>query len=433
MNKRKTLVTAFIIIILLVFRIFLGIQINFSHIDYDQIYLIGLEHAFNENWSYWGPDVVWSKTRLPGGMQGFLAGFPIQVFKHPYSPIIFSNILSALGLILIAFYGKKRFPKLNLNFLLILLLLLPFYLMHGTVLLNTAYLVFTGSLLFIPVLDLFLYRENLLIKNTGIHFLIIGFSLLTTYQLHLTWVMYLPFIFVLYYLEIKQEKSSILKLPIYFIIGALISGILLIPTVMDYGSAIYQNTEGNLNFRPERLGRVFELFTRYFSFATFDITPTFNFYQLATEKSKVTLILIWIVKLFAIVQFVSMVISFFFINKSKDFKKTLLLFVLCTIMSTILFTISNKHLSSRTYLLLYPIPLWLSFYSYNYFFDKKWTKQIVYTVLGLNFLAFIGVASMNYNEEFSFEAKKEKIDSAFITEDPKEFGERRTSLMDEYN
>lgn len=432
MKKKQILIPISIVLTLLVFRIILGIQINFSHEDYKQIYLIGLEHAFSENWSYWGPDVVWSETRLPGGMQGFLAGFPIQLFKHPYSPIVFSNLLSVIGLTLLSLYAKKRFPTLNLNFLLALLLLLPFYLYHGVVLLNTAYLIFTGALLFIPVFELFIYRDSLIFKNTGVYFLFIGFSLLITYQLHLTWVMYLPFICVLLILEIKRDYSGIWKLPLYLFVGASISGSLLIPTVMDYGSAIYQNTEGNLNFQPARFGRIFELFTRYFSYATFDITPTYNFYQVATEKSLVTLILIWAVKLFSLIQFAGIFISFYFIKKTPEFKRTFLLFILSLIMCVVLFALSNKHLSSRTYLLLFPIPLWLSFYSYEYMFRKKPFKIIMNSVIGLTFLAYLGVASMNYHEKFSFYANKEKIEAAFDKEDPTLFGKRRTSLMDKY-
>ncbi len=193
--KQQTITTFLIIIFLFVFRLFLGIQINFSHEDYTQIYLIGLENAFSGKWSYWGPDVVWSKTQLPGALQGLLVGLPLRLTNHPYSPIIVSNIITCLGLVLLSFYAKKRFPKLSLNFLLILFLLFPFYLFHGVVVINTAYLVFTGSLLFISVFDLFIYRDSIILKKPSYYFFIIGFSMFFTYQLHLTWVMYLPFIY----------------------------------------------------------------------------------------------------------------------------------------------------------------------------------------------------------------------------------------------
>ena len=133
---KNTLVVIFMLLCLLL-RIFIGIQINFSHVDYEQIYLIGLEYAFNDNWAYWGPDVVWSKTRLSGAMQGVLVGLPLQIFKHPYSPVILSNIISFTGLMLLAFYAKVRFSRLSIYFLISLFSLLPFTLFNGVVILNT--------------------------------------------------------------------------------------------------------------------------------------------------------------------------------------------------------------------------------------------------------------------------------------------------------
>lgn len=429
---KNNLLTFLLVIVLVSLRIFFGIQINFNHEDYEQIYLIGLEYAFNENWSYWGPDVVWSETRLPGAMQGFLAGFPLQIWKHPYSPIIFSNLISSFGLILLALYGKKRFPRLNINFLLALFLLLPFYMYHGTVLLNTAYLIFTGALLFIPVFELFIYRDNLIFKNTGIYFAFISFSMIMTYQLHLTWVMYLPFVIVLFYLEIIRNKHALWIIPVYFLLGGLVSGSLLLPTIINYGSVIYLNNDDNLSFDFERFLRIFELFGRYFTFATFDILPTINFYALAISKSIFTLILIWILRIFSFVQFAIIWISLYRLRKSPELKKTLLLFVLTLLMSIILFAISNKHLESRTFLLLYPIPVWLSLYGYDYWFNKKWIKKLTYSALAVCFVTFSVIAIGNYNDEFSFHAKKIELEKAINQKNPEAFGKRRKSLMDEF-
>lgn len=430
---KSNIITILLVSILVCFRIFFGIQINFNHEDYEQIYLIGLEYAFNDTWSYWGPDVVWSETRLPGGMQGFLAGFPLQVYNHPYSPIFFSNLLSAIGLILLALYGKKRFPSLNLNFLLALFLLLPFYLYHGTVLLNTAYLIFTGALLFIPVFELFIYRDKLIFKQVGIYFALMSFSLFITYQIHLTWVVYIPFFIVLLFLEIKNKTPQLWTVPIYIILGALISGSFLIPTIIDYGSVIYLNNEDNLNFDPKSFLRIFELFGRYFSFATYDVIITYNFYEVATYKSYFSLISLWAIKIFSFFQFALIWIGFYKMKKTIDFKRTLILFGLTLLTAIVLFSISNKHLESRTYLILFPVPLWLSLYGYEYWFKTDWIKKLTYGITALSFLAFLSVSVANYKGEFSFNSKKTEIEKALKERNPEAFGERRKSLMDEFN
>ncbi len=421
-----------LILILLVFRTFLGIQINFSHLDYEQIYLIGIENAVSEQWSYWGPDVVWSKTRLAGALQGLLVGLPLKLFGHPYAPIILSNILASAGLLMIAFYAKKRFPKLSLNFLILLVMLLPFYMYHGVVLLNTAYLLFSGAILFISVFELFLYRDQLIIKNPFWYFLSIGFALVFTYQLHLTWVMFLPFIVVLLYLEAKNKTQWLFYLG-SFILGCLIAGSTLLPTIFQYHEVIYSNASGNMTFKLERLLQIFDVFIRYISFSTFDVTYNHDIYKYASEQSTIVFVLLRVLKVLGIIQFIFLVLTYFKIRKNKEFQKVLLLFGLTLLMATFLYMLSNKHLSLRTYILLYPIPLWMSFYAYNLWEGNKWLKKSIYLAFTLTAFTYTGVVYFNYNGPYSFKSVEHKIEQALESKNPEDFATRRKTLMDNYN
>jgi hypothetical protein len=422
-----------LILILVVFRIFLGIQINFSHLDYEQIYLIGLENALSDQWSFWGPDVVWSKTRLAGALQGLLVGLPLRLFGHPFAPIVLSNVISSTGLLLVAFYAKKRFPSLSLSFLILLVLLLPFYLYHGVVVLNTAYLLFSGALLFISVFELFLHREDLLLKNPNWYFFAIGFALLFTYQLHLTWVMFLPFILVLLYLEAKRKDNHWPVRLGSLILGAIISGSTLLPTILQYHDVIYSNAGGNMTFKAERLLQIFDVFIRYISFSTFDVTYNHDIYKHASEQSTMVFVLLRILKLLGIIQFVFLMVSYFKMRKNKAFQKVLLLFGLTLVMATFLYMLSNKHLSLRTYILLYPIPLWMSFYAYQYWKEKKWLNPSIYSALAITFITYIGVAYYNYNGAYSFHSVRNKIDQALESKNAEDFATRRETLMDNYN
>jgi len=417
---------------LLIFRIMLGIWTNFAHEDYIQIYLLGLENAYSGLWSYWGPEIVWSQTRLPGAMQGLLAGLPLRVTGSAYAPIIFSNLISAAGLILMAFYSKKRFPRLSIEFLLILFLLLPFCLFNGTVLLNTAYLILSGAVLFIAVAELFLYREELIFKDPSYYFLGMGMALLFTYQLHLTWVMFLPFIFVLLYFEWKRKEISLGKLLLYLGLGMMLTGVTLIPTIWTYASEMFMNSEGNLTFQPERFGRIFDLLARYFSMAIFDITQDFDVIDLAMKKSLLVKSLVWVLKAVSILHFILLALYLFRLRKSTVVQKTLLLFLLTLIMSLCLFVLGNKHLSARTYILLYPIPVWLSLYVYQELFQYDWVKKTVLTCLGLVFLTFTSIGLMNRGDIYSFEYKIDDIEKAMQERNPGAFSERRATLMDEF-
>lgn len=429
---KKTSTIIILILVLLALRIFIGAQINFDERDFNEIYLIGLIDAFSGNWSYWGPDVVWSHTRLPGALQGILAGLPLRLTEHYLSPLILANIISLGGLVLLAFYAKNKFSNLSIYFLIILLGIWPFGLFNGSVLLNTAYLIFTGALLFISTFELFIYREKMIFKPK-IYFLIIGFSLAFTYQLHLTWVMFLPFIVVLFYLEWQRKEQSLALLFTFFLIGCLIPSSLLMPTLIKYGNYIYVGTEDNLSIDFTKLGSVFDLFFRYLGMATSDINISRRFIQDFTNSGPIGFILAWALRIFAVIQFIAFCYSFYYIKKTIEFKKVWLLFALTLIMALSLFTLSDKHLTTRTYILLHPIPIWLSFYSYSFFTQYKYSKKIFIGSLGLLFAGALYTGITNYQGKQSFHFYKEKINAAIDQKNPKEFGQRRYTKMDKYN
>jgi hypothetical protein len=420
------------ILFLLIFRIILGIQINFHHEDYTQIYLIGLENATSDTWSYWGPDVVWSETRIPGAMQGILAGVPLRLSKNIYSPLILSNILTCFALVLLSFYAKRRFPELPLIFILTVFLLMPFLLFNGAVLLNTAYLILSGALLFIAVFELFIYRDDMIYKERLYYFLI-GFSLLFTYQLHLTWVLFLPFILVLYILEFRHSKRKSLGTIPYFLAGMLLSGITVLPTVFKYGSVMMSGAEGNLNFQIEKLGSFFDLFARYIGMAVADLDQKRNFNNLYITDNQLNYILLWAMKVFAIIQFLALCILSWFIRKNKSFQKLLLLFTLTLLLALFLYLFSAKHLSVRTYILLYPIPLWLSLFVYERFYKSKAIKIVLFSMFSLLFINVSGIIISNYNGPYSFHPVEKKIKQALEKKDPTLYDSRRKSLMDEFN
>lgn len=432
MRKLNVYLILALIFSLLILRIFVGIQINFSHVDYEQIYLIGLEFAFNDSWSYWGPDVVWSKTRLPGAMQGFLAGIPLKIYHHPYSPIIFSNIISFLGLIILAFYSKLRFPKLSIYFLISLFSLLPFTLINGVVLLNTSYLIFSGTLLFIAVIELFCYREKMKLHPLLCYF-IIGFSLMFTYQLHLTWVMFLPFIMVLFILEWSRNKKGFLKNIGVFLLGCLFTSLTVFPTFLNYGSEIMNGSGGNLKLDLFRIFDLFDFMIRFLGTATIDILQSLGFITLFSDSGLVGSILLIFVKVIAIIQFIGICISLYFVEKTAEFKKTILLFLLASLMSTILFMLSNKHLQIRTYILLFPIPIWLSLFSYSYLSNFNFGKKVIFLPILVTFITTIGIGYSNYDNKYSFNSVEKNINNAIDKQDPNQFAKRRKTLMDKYD
>ena len=48
------------------FRLFYGLSMPFWYEDERQVYLIGLQSFARDEWPYFGADVVWTGSRLPG-------------------------------------------------------------------------------------------------------------------------------------------------------------------------------------------------------------------------------------------------------------------------------------------------------------------------------------------------------------------------------
>lgn len=433
MVSKNKFILAFIILFIFVLRTWFGIQINWVEEDYIQIYLIGMEDAFVLDWSFWGPDVFWSKTRIPGAMQGVLAGVPISVYPSMYSPIIFSNLISLIGLLIFAWYIRKRFPAISVFFIVPYLLLLPFPLHHGSVLLNTAYLIFSGSLLVVAVVELFLYRKEMLFA-AKYWYAVLGFALLFTFQLHLTWVMFLPFIGVLSIVEIRNEGwKHFSVLVLFFALGSLISGVLILPTLFRFYDAMFAGVEGNLVFKLDRIADFFDLFTRIFSYATYDIDPNFMSFKLSGQQSYFSFVLMRIVKGIGIIQFALFLITSYWLWKDERYRKTALLLSLTMVMALGMYIISNKHLSSRTYILMTMLPVWFSFYSINLLFKFKTVRLIWYITLPLLVLNTFLVGYANYGNEYSFAypARKAKLETAIKEKNPYVFGKRRKTLMDD--
>ena len=78
---------------LFAFRLFFGLSSSFFGEDETQIFLIGLRHYATGAWPYFGADVVWTRSEIPGALQGLLVGLPLRVWPVPEAPYVFLNLL----------------------------------------------------------------------------------------------------------------------------------------------------------------------------------------------------------------------------------------------------------------------------------------------------------------------------------------------------
>src|SRR5205809_6769298 len=94
--------------LLAVFRLAFGLSRELFFEDETQIFLMGLRYYATGAWPYFGADVVWTKSEIPGALQALLVGVPFKIVPVPEAPYVLVNVLSMAALAAFAWYVKAR-------------------------------------------------------------------------------------------------------------------------------------------------------------------------------------------------------------------------------------------------------------------------------------------------------------------------------------
>src|SRR6476660_300087 len=92
-------------------RLYFGLSSHFFAEDESQIFLIGLRYYATGRWPYFGPDVVWTLSEIPGALQGLLVGAPLALVPVPEAPSVVVNLLSFGALAMLSWYITRRVPS----------------------------------------------------------------------------------------------------------------------------------------------------------------------------------------------------------------------------------------------------------------------------------------------------------------------------------
>src|ERR1700750_2577346 len=77
-----------------VFRLLFGLSREFFFEDETQIFLLGFRFHATGAWPYFGPDVVWTRSEIPGALKPLLVGLPLHLLAIPEAPFVLLNLLS---------------------------------------------------------------------------------------------------------------------------------------------------------------------------------------------------------------------------------------------------------------------------------------------------------------------------------------------------
>jgi hypothetical protein len=420
---------ALLLFALFVFRMLYGLASEFWFDDELQIYLIGLKSYTTHTWPYYGPDVVYTNTQISGALQGLLVSIGFYLLPIPESPTIFLNILSFLSLAGFAYYISKRITALPKEVIWMWLMTLTWTMNYSTRVVNPSYVLVFSIPFFISVFELLpIYANRLLPKKRA--FFLLGLMPCLIVQLHLSFVLLLPFITLVFLYELKKTTDYKEKMTHFslFLVGALFGLTTLIPTWLL--ATKIKSVGENIVFNVENYKNCIVVLTRYLSFASYEIPYILG--GNTPERLSVVQENIWIAPftgyLFILgLLLVGLFIFVFFKNKDNGAWKSIKYLTLLGYFLTFLsFFFSIKGPASHTFYVLLPLPVFYSFYCYEWLWTKyTYWKNIMYAALWSAFFFYIGLGLFNFSHK-SLYKDRAKVMEAIEKKDYKIVGERRS-------
>src|SRR5438477_457391 len=144
---------ALLLAALFAFRLWFGLSREFFFEDETQIFLIGFRYYATGEWPYFGPDVVWTKSEIPGALQGVLVGLPLRAAPYPESPYVALAILSFGALCLFAWYVGAHHPDVPRWLIWGWLFTIPWTIQFSLHLINTSYILPAALVFFVGVFE----------------------------------------------------------------------------------------------------------------------------------------------------------------------------------------------------------------------------------------------------------------------------------------
>jgi hypothetical protein len=225
-----------ILFALFAFRLWFGLSREFFFEDETQIFLIGFRYYSTGEWPFFGPDVVWTKSEIPGALQGVLVGLPLRIAPYPESSYVLLALLSFAALCAFAWYVGEHRSMAPRWLVWGWLLTIPWTIQFSGHLINTSY-IFPASLVFfigffesVPLLSLDRIR-------TPLAHAMMGAALTWLIQIHMSWPLLLPFVAVAWFTGARGSARALAAHLAGFAAGAALPALLLLPTLLLHGAA----------------------------------------------------------------------------------------------------------------------------------------------------------------------------------------------------
>jgi len=412
---------------LFMFRLIYGLCAEFWFADELQIYLIGLKSYTTGTWPFYGPDVVYTHTQIPGALQGLLVALPFYLWKLPELPTLILNVLSFSSLCMLAWYITRRVKGVPDWMVWILCMTTPWTLYYSTRVVNPSYVLVFSIPFFIAVLELLPIYTGKLIRP-GLAYFIMGITTTFIMQLHMSWVLMVPYTLVAMAYTMRTANKKVI---LFYILGGLLGLLTLIPTWL-HPDPMAGKVGENIVFNWSNFGNIVTILLRYLSFATYEIP-----YVLGDSHDKEVIfhshywMIPFIVFLLVIgfLQVGLLIIGFFIKTQNEEWKKMRWLNICSYGLLFCSFFFSIKGPSSHTFYILLPLPMIYSFYCYEWLISKKAVAlKVLRVVVYCGFFFHIGLAYYNFQHK-SIYKDRPKVTEALNKMDYRVLGERRSDQL----
>jgi hypothetical protein len=220
---------------LFAFRLWFGLSREFFFEDQTQIFLMGLRYYATGEWPYFGPDVVWTKSEIPGALQPLLVGVPLRIAPFPESSYVLLAMLSFAALAAFAWYVGEHRRDAPRWLVWGWLFTIPWTIQFSNHLINTSYILPASLVFFIGFFEtlpaLTLGRIGPLVAHASM-----GAAVAWLMQIHMSWPVLLPFAALAWTSRRRDGATALAANAATFGVGALIPALLLIPTLLTHGA-----------------------------------------------------------------------------------------------------------------------------------------------------------------------------------------------------
>lgn len=316
------------------------------------------------------------------------------------------------------------------------LLTAPWVLDLSTTIYNPSYVLPGSIVFFVGVLEIYPFTTKHIIVPSLASFMM-AFGLFWVMQLHLSWVILVPYVLLVFYYQARKGGVAFLRALGCFALGAAVPGALLLPTYLKYGVAQGAGgTNSAMTLNAENLTALWGILVRIVSFASFEVPRLLGPHtaeRLAFLKQELWLTpLVLFLFVCGTLQVVALILSWFFRDHPhSDWKaiKYLLLFTVVVPYFSFLFSIKPPQ-SNHLYVTL-PIPMIYSLYCWSRFLNSKRRQlfaKVFAVMVACGVVFHIGLALHN-RPRISIYSERSVVEAAIANKDYKILGERRPNTF----